>query len=207
MPERCDWQALRTCDALVEHAIGEGAYMEALDHLVRGYQRVIVSFCRAQLGRAGEGGRAEEVAQEVFLAAYSGMPRFRQQAPLHAWLFAIARKRCLQEWRNVTRRGQRLETHRATVATEAHAENPRSTEEQLLSAEELEQLRVSLGKLRKWERELLTKRFCEGYTLARLAQESTFWSESTVRNRLAQALEHLRTLYQRTALTRRSSNG
>jgi ABC-type transport system involved in cytochrome bd biosynthesis fused ATPase/permease subunit len=31
-----------------------------------------------------------------------------------------------------------------------------------------------------------------------LAQESTFWSESTIRNRLAQALEHLQKLYLRT---------
>jgi DNA-directed RNA polymerase specialized sigma24 family protein len=37
------------------------------------------------------------VAQEVFVAAYQSMPRFQRQAPLHAWLFAIARKRCLQE--------------------------------------------------------------------------------------------------------------
>ena len=64
--------------------------------------------------------------------------------------------------------------------------------------EELERLRESLGKLRKWERELLVKRFCEGYTIAMLAQEAMFWSESTIRNRLTQALEHLRKIYRRT---------
>ena len=197
MQERLTWQALRTCDALVEQAIADGAYPEALDHLVRGYQRVIVSFCRTQLGRAGEGGRAEEVAQEVFLAAYQSMPRFQRQAPLHAWLFAIARKRCLQERRNYGRRAQRLDAHRDTVATAVHADSPRSAEEQSMSEEELERLRVSLGQLRKWERELLMKRFCEGYTMAMLAKESAFWSESTIRNRLGQALEHLRKIYRR----------
>jgi RNA polymerase sigma-70 factor (ECF subfamily) len=197
MWERLDWQALRTCDALVEHAIADGAYPEALDHLVRGYQRVIVSFCRTQLGHAGEGGRAEEVAQEVFLAAYQSMPRFQRQTSLRAWLFAIARNRCLQERRNYGRRAQRLDIHRDTVAAAVHADNPRSAEEQSMSEEELERLRVSLGELRKWERELLIKRFCEGYTLAMLAQESAFWSESTIRNRLGQALEHLRKLYRR----------
>jgi RNA polymerase sigma-70 factor (ECF subfamily) len=197
MQERRDWQALRTCDALVEHAIADGAYPEALDQLVRGYQRVIVSFCRTQLGRAGEGGRAEEVAQEVFLAAYQSMPRFQRQAPLHAWLFGIARKRCLQERRNYERRAQRLGTHRNTVAAAVHAESSRSAEELSMSEDELEQLRESLGKLRTWERELLTKRFCEGYTMAMLAKESAFWSESTVRNRLGQALDHLRKIYRR----------
>src|SRR5207244_1990840 len=46
----------------------------------RGYQRAMVSFCRTQLGRAGEGGRVEEVAQEVFLAAYQSLPRFQRTA-------------------------------------------------------------------------------------------------------------------------------
>lgn len=196
MQERFDWQALRTCDALVESAMADGAYPEALDHLVRGYQRVMVSFCQTQLGRAGEGGRAEEVAQEVFLAAYQGMPRWQRQAPLHAWLFAIARKRCLQEWRNHQRRAHRLDAHRETVAAAVHADHPRSAEEDAMSEAELERLRASLHQLRKRERELLTKRFCEGYTIAMLAQES-FRSERTIRDRLAQALAHLRTLYQR----------
>jgi len=62
-------------NALVERAIADGAYQDALDALVRGYQRVMVNFCRMQLGRVREGGRAEEVAQEVFLAAYQSMPR------------------------------------------------------------------------------------------------------------------------------------
>ena len=201
MQERFDWQALRTCDALVEEALADGAYHEALDHLVRGYQRVMVSFCRTQLGRAGEGGRAEDVAQEVFLAVYQSLPRLQRQAPLRAWLFAIARKRCLQEWRNHQRRGQRLDVHRDTIAAAVQAERPLSAEEQSIAEDDLERLRASLSHLRKWERELLTKRFCEEYTIARLAQESAFWSESTIRNRLTRALAHLRTLCQRAERT------
>jgi RNA polymerase sigma-70 factor (ECF subfamily) len=162
----------------------------------------MVSFCRTQLGSAGAGGRAEEVAQEVFVAAYQSMPRFQRQAPLHAWLFAIARKRCLQEWRNYRRRVERLDTHRDTVAAAVHTDTPPSAEERSMSAEELEWLRESLSKLRKWERELLVKRFCEGYTIAMLAQETMFWSESTIRNRLTRALEHLRKIYWRTQHTK-----
>lgn len=198
MQEHRDWQTLRTCDALVEHAIVEGAYQEALDQLVRGYQRVIVSFCRRQLGRAGEGGRAEEVAQEIFLVAYQGLPRFTRQAPVSAWLFGIARKRCLQERRNYRRRTQNLDTHRDAITAAVHADSPRSAEERAMSDDELERLRESLSKLRRWERELLMKRYCEDYTMAMLAKESGFWSESTIRKRVTQALERLRTLYRRT---------
>lgn len=199
MQDRHAWRALRICDAQVEVLIADGAYEAALDQLVRGYQRVMVSFCRTQLGPVGQDGRAEEVAQEVFLAAYRGMPRFTRRAPLHTWLFAIARKRCLQEQRNWRRRSRGLEMHRATVAAAVHMEEALPDEERLMSAEELAHLRASLGQLRKWERELLLKRFFEGYTINMLARESTFWSESTMRNRLTQALQHLRTLYYRHA--------
>lgn len=198
MPEPPDWQALRLCDALVERSLADGAYPEALDQLVRGYQRVIVSFCRAQLGQAGEGGRAEELAQDVFLAAYQRLPQWQRQAPLHAWLFGIARKRCLQERRNYWRRTQRFVAHRARVAGAVHRGQGIPLEARALSEDELERLRASLVKLRKWERELLTKYFLEGYTFAMLAQESAFWSESTLRTRVTQALARLRTLYLRT---------
>ena len=66
-----------------------------------------------------------------------------------------------------------------------------------MSAEELEYLRASLSQLRKWERELLSKRFFEGATIAAIARESMFWSETTVRNRLTQALQRLRDIYDR----------
>jgi RNA polymerase sigma-70 factor (ECF subfamily) len=202
MQERPIWHELRACDALVERLLADGAYQEAMDHLVHGYQRVIVSFCRTQLGQAGDGGRAEEVAQDIFVAAYQSLPRVQLHAPIHAWLFGIARKRCLQERRNYGRRVQRLETHRDTVAGEVHRSDTALTEERFMSEEELESLRTSLSKLRKWERELLTKRFCEGYTIAMLAREATFWSESTMRNRLTQALTHLRTIYLRSGRSR-----
>jgi hypothetical protein len=78
MQERRDWQALRTCDALVEYAMANGAYQEALDHLVRGYQRVMVSFCRAQLGSAGAGGRAEELSPLLHLPTGNGNPHPRE---------------------------------------------------------------------------------------------------------------------------------
>jgi len=134
----------------------------------------------------------------VFLGVYQRMPQFQRQASLHAWLFGIARKRCLQERWNYRRRVQLLDVHRDTVTASVHTSGAIPTEERAMSEDELERLRSSLGKLRKWERELLTKYFLQGYTFAMLARESVFWSESTVRNRLAQALEHLRTLYLRT---------
>ena len=50
MQERLTWHTLRTCDAVVESAIGNWAYQETLDRLVGSYPRVIVNFCRTQIG-------------------------------------------------------------------------------------------------------------------------------------------------------------
>lgn len=194
--KRLDWNALRPCDALVESYLAEGAYLEAFNELVRGYQRLMVSLCRRQLGRAGHGGRAEEIAQEVFLTAYRILPQ-KGNAPVRPWLFAIARKRCWREWRDAERHHRLLEERQDTIVASVHPGNPISPEALRLSEAELERLRASLHKLKKWEREFLLKHFCEGYTIAMLTQEATFWSATTIRNRLNKALEHLRTIYKK----------
>ncbi len=51
MDDRLKQPELRTCDALVESYIADGQYQDALDHLVRGYQRQIVSYCRNIIAR------------------------------------------------------------------------------------------------------------------------------------------------------------
>lgn len=41
--------------------------------------------------------RALDVAQDVLLSAWRGLPGFRRQACFTSWLFAIARRRCFRE--------------------------------------------------------------------------------------------------------------
>lgn len=185
-----DWEAFRPCDAMVESAIAEGAYREALDTLVRGYQRVIISYCRKRLGA---GGSAEEVAQEIFLKAYRIMPQ-KGHAPVRPWLFAIARLRCLSRWDKDIRRDVLAQTHRHTIEESAHQSVPTTPEERVLSEADLDALRTSLTKLRKWDRELIEKRFLEECTIATVARDFN-WSETKVRNRLAEALTRLQAIY------------
>ena len=99
------WDAYQACDDHVQRLIAQGEYRSALEALVRGYQHLIVRHCTAMLGDAAHG---EEVAQEVFLGAYTAMPRFRQEASIRTWLLAIARKQCLKALRD-RRRRRRLE--------------------------------------------------------------------------------------------------
>jgi RNA polymerase sigma factor (sigma-70 family) len=188
MGEQVEWQAFRPCDALVEQAIGEGAYREALEHLVRGYQRVIISYCRRQLGSLDQDGRAEEVAQEIFVTAYRVMPR-KGPTPVRPWLFAIARRDCWRARRDAIRQDRLRHTHQEAIRTTSHRESPPASPE-----EELEHLLRSLDKLRKRERELLVQRFLQGETLERLAR-IYYCSESTIRDRISKARARLQTIY------------
>lgn len=190
-----DWRAFQECDAAVEDAIATGAYREALEMLVRGYQRVIMSYCRKRLGWVGAGGKAEEVAQEIFLTAYRIMPQ-KGSTPVRPWLFTVARLRCLREWSKDTLRNDLGQIHEKTITETAHQRRTETLEARMISATELDSMRASLAKLRKRDRELIEKRFLEGCSVAMMARE-LHWSETTVRTRLSTALRRLQTLYGR----------
>ena len=56
------------------------------------YHRSLLSFCRHMLGSADE---AEDALQQVCVSAYNGLLADDRPIQLKAWLFAIARNRCL----------------------------------------------------------------------------------------------------------------
>lgn len=56
------------------------------------YHRQLLSFCRHMLGRADE---AEDAVQQTFISAHADLHRSDRPIALRAWLFTIARNRCL----------------------------------------------------------------------------------------------------------------
>ena len=64
----------------------------------------VLRFCRGILRSTEE---AEDVAQQTFLAAYCELPRLEEPLALRAWLYTVARHRCLTTLR--TRRAWPLE--------------------------------------------------------------------------------------------------
>ena len=56
------------------------------------YHRQLLSFCRHMLGRAEE---AEDAVQQTFISAHADLKRSDRAIALRAWLFTIARNRCL----------------------------------------------------------------------------------------------------------------
>jgi RNA polymerase sigma-70 factor (ECF subfamily) len=181
-----NWERLQPHDEAILNDIADGDYRRALGTLVRGYQQSIVGFCHNMLG---DDAWAEETAQDIFLDAYQAMPRFRQQASVRTWLFAIARKKCLQVRRNRDRRGRIQQDKQEIIAQSAHREPPVATEDDAETI--LQRVRQSLEKLPNAERELLTMRYDTGLSVADIAQIRSI-SMATVRRRLARALETLR---------------
>ena len=181
-----DWNEQRACDEDVQRALACGAFPEALEALVQGYQQAVVGFCVNLVGDAHHG---EDIAQDVFLAAHKALPRFRQQASVRTWLFAIARRQCLKALRN-NRRRRRLEQERQqAIASAAHRNVPDSPEDD--PEQQLRRIRQGLARLGKHERALLLMRYDTGLLLTDMAHILGI-SEASVRRRLAGALQNLR---------------
>ena len=181
-----DWESLRVYDETIHRNLIADDYRGALEALVRGYQHVMVGFCANMLGDAHLG---QEVAQDVFLAAYQALPGFRGQASVRTWLFAIARKQCLKVLRNRRRRRHLEHDQQYTIAATAHRAPPAPPGEDPEARARLVQR--NLQQLDKTERSLLMMRYDAGLPIADMAHILGI-SVSSVRRRLADALQRLR---------------
>jgi RNA polymerase sigma-70 factor (ECF subfamily) len=181
-----NWDRLRSHDDAVQGHLADGDYRRALETLVQAYQHAIVGFCHNMLSDITQ---AEEVAQDIFLDAYKAMPRFRQQASVRTWLFAIARKKCLQVRRNRDRRRRLVQEKQSVSAQRAHRDAPTAPGE---DPEVLFQLvKQGLTQLPAEEGSLLSMRYDTGLSVADIAPILGI-STASVRRRLAQALGRLR---------------
>ncbi|GIX49654.1 MAG: hypothetical protein KatS3mg131_3865 [Candidatus Tectimicrobiota bacterium] len=180
-----NWDRLRPADQSVHEAIAAGDYRRALEALVAGYQHPVVGFCTHMLGDAALG---EDVAQDVFLAAYAAMPGFHRHASVRTWLFAIARKRCLQVLRNRRRQARLARLKQHWLAAGAHRQPPPSPEAEADSA--VQRVQAGLQRLPEAERALLLMRYELGLPLTEVAH-ILGTSVSSVRRRLARALRRL----------------
>jgi len=77
----------------------------AWEEIVRRYGNAIFSLC-FQFAMTRED--AEELTQEVFIKLYNTLHLWKPERPLLAWIMAITRNRCIDEYRKA-RRERRLE--------------------------------------------------------------------------------------------------
>ena len=75
-----------------------GGDRDAFGLLAERHYRAIVQYIHGFLGTVDHA-TAEDLAQEVFLAAWRAAPFFRRQATVLTWLSRIATNACLDHWR------------------------------------------------------------------------------------------------------------
>jgi RNA polymerase sigma-70 factor, ECF subfamily len=96
----------------------------AVGELVRRTQPVVWGICTA-LGSRGE---VEDLVQETYLRALRSLPRFRGDAPVRAWLAAVARHVCADHVRRRTRRGRLVDRLRFEPVVDDKVEVPGSVD-------------------------------------------------------------------------------
>ncbi len=172
--------------------------VEALDFeevFERFHSMVFQLACRV----LGDREEALDLSQEVFLAVYRKMHRFRGEASLKTWIYRItvnrAANRC-RWWNRLRRRGTvSLDEHLAKDSERSYSETLESggssPEESLLLKEERAQIERSLLQLPLTQRVAVILRDIDGLSYEEIA-DSMQVSLGTVKSRIARGREELK---------------
>jgi len=173
-------------DAVVADAVAgdRGALREVLE-IVR---PIVVRYCRARLGTAERSGlSADDVAQEVCLAAITALPRYRDQGrPFLAFVYGIAAHKVADAHRALSR-------YRAEPTDELpqRASFESGPEQLALDAESSARMTALLQVLPEKQREILILRVVVGLSAEETA-EAVGSSPGAVRVAQHRALTRLR---------------
>jgi RNA polymerase sigma-70 factor (ECF subfamily) len=115
---------------------------DAFRLVVRRYSLPLRSYIASQLHHSND---VEDLAQEVFLAAYRDLGSFRRGEDFGAWLRGIARNKLLVHFRSSSRRDKALERFRMEVAVAVESELERRAMPE--SAESIEALLRCISRL------------------------------------------------------------
>jgi RNA polymerase sigma factor (sigma-70 family) len=141
-------------------ALTRRGHQHAFDALVERYQSRLLGFCRQMLGCTED---AEDVLQEVFVAAYNAMVADERPIAVRPWLYRIARNRCLNHLRKPTADGQ------DTMDTHPHM-NGVTTHERVQNREEFRSLLSDVGNLPETQRSALLLREIDAMSYEEIAQ-------------------------------------
>ncbi|MBF5045202.1 sigma-70 family RNA polymerase sigma factor [Aggregicoccus sp. 17bor-14] len=172
-------------DVLAAAGGDRGAY----GRLVGRYQGLVCALC---LTLVRDVAASEDLAQDVFLAAWRGLPRLRSPDSFLPWLKQLTRHRARTYVSTRTRAPQLLEDEATREALVASLADPKPHPgEAALQAEERRLLLEVLDTLPEEARELVTLFYREGRSVAQVAALLEL-SEEAVRQRLSRARARLR---------------
>lgn len=149
----------------------------------RGWLRSVI------VARLGEAGAAEDVLQEVNLAAIEGKSPLRDQRSVASWLYQLAVRKVLQFRRAAGRQRKRIGDAAAVEETrERESGDPLAW---MLNSERRQLIREGLSRLSGEDREMLMLKYVEGWSYRQIA-ERTGRTESAVESKLHRARVGLR---------------
>lgn len=140
--------------------------------------------------KIGHPNDVEDIVQEVFLKAWRCIPKLRNPARFIPWLVKIAKHRCTDHIRCVSRKPK---SPRITVEPPASDAQPG---DHLHSQEAFHGMFLGLQKLPEKYRLILTMRYLDGLTPADIAQRLNE-PDGTIRNRIFRALHKLEKILER----------
>jgi RNA polymerase sigma-70 factor, ECF subfamily len=153
----------------------------AFEGIVRRWQGPMINlayrFCRDR-------GRAEDMAQEVFLRAYRGLARWRRDATFSTWLFALATNHYCTELR-------RIPSREVWIEDVPELGDPRNTLMDVEGADRDRSIQRAVLSLPSKYREALTVFYFQEMDLA-AAASSLAIPEGTLKARLSRGREMLR---------------
>jgi RNA polymerase sigma-70 factor (ECF subfamily) len=173
--------------ALVERcrAGDEGAFQELVD---RHKDLVFALIARTVQDR----GRAEDLAQEVFLRVHRGLPYFRGEAQLSTWIYRIVANVCVQDHGRAQRTVSLDQVEGDRTVSRAHV-TPASPDRQFGDLELRDRLEKAIARLPAHYRLVIAAHYLEGLQYADLA-EALNLPLGTVKTQLHRAKQQLRRL-------------
>lgn len=119
---------------------------------------------RQILRMVGDPAAVDDLVQEVFIAAFTALPRFRGDAQLGTWLYAIATNRTRNWWDS-----QRRRRRREDIASARPPEPQADPEADLDAQQQRDRLYTALATLPDKLREAFVARAIEGLSLLEAA--------------------------------------
>jgi RNA polymerase sigma-70 factor (ECF subfamily) len=172
-------------DSDVIGLVANGDMTGALRRLMQRHGTAVFRYCREALR---DKALAEDVHQQVFIAAFRDLPRFSGRSTVRTWLYAIARHRVLDAVKSRRRAQSHVDGDDAT-----HIPDPRSTPGERLDDARLHE--ALIGCLQKLPPHVLTAlllRFQQGFTFEEMA-DVCHEKPGTLQAQVTRALPGLRT--------------
>lgn len=159
---------------------------EAFRQLVETYQAPAYRLALRMCG--GDAALAEDAAQEAFLAAWRGLPRFRGDSRFSTWLYRLTTNAAI-DW---LRREKRHRGMDDVTELELPDDGP-GPQDQAEQAEAQQAVRRALSRLSEEHRQVLLLRYMQELDYAEIAAALEI-SEGTVKSRISRAKMRLREL-------------